>query len=295
MNTPIRSLTFVARLLPVAVVCMAAMSSYRDSIEKWRRERAASLVADDGWTTVAGLYWLREGANSFGTDAGGAIVLPAGSAPARCGVFEHRAGKTVLRVAPGVTVLAAGRPVRELEMRSDLAGPPTAVTIADLTLFVIARGDRFAIRLRDKNSAYRKQFRGLEWYPVEERYRIEADFVAWPSPKTLMVPTILDFSEKMTSPGYVTFDLGGREWRLEPVLSGARLFFIFRDRTSGKQTYPAGRFLYTGMPKDGKVLLDFNQAHNPPCAYTPYATCPLPPPQNRLEAAIEAGELNYHH
>jgi uncharacterized protein (DUF1684 family) len=165
-------------------------------------------------------------------------------------------------------------------------------------MFVIERGGKYAIRLKDKNSKMRREFTGLKWYPVKPEYRITATFNPYEPPKQIPVPNILGQTESLPSPGYVTFTLKGKTVRLEPVLESPddkELFFIFRDGTSGDTTYPSGRFLYADMPVQGKVVLDFNKAYNPPCAFTPYATCPLPPPANRLKVNIEAGELNYGH
>jgi uncharacterized protein (DUF1684 family) len=267
-------------VLTAAALLMAM--SYESEIRGWREARERSLKADDGWLTVAGLFWLKEGENTFGKDAGNDIVLPDG--PGRAGTFELRAGK--------VTVTMPGQAPRA--MRSDVEGKPDTVLIKDLTMFVIKRGDRYGIRLRDKNSRMRREFTGLRWFPVKESGRVTAQFVA--SPSRIPVPNILGQIEQMPSPGYAEFTWEGQKLRLYPVLEepGAReLFVIFRDRTSGRETYGAGRFLYTDMPKDGKLVLDFNRAYNPPCAFTPYATCPLPPKPNQLPVRIEAGELKY--
>ena len=173
--------------------------------------------------------------------------------------------------------------------------PGVAIDAGDLTLSVIERGGRFAVRVKDKQSKYRKAFRGMKWFPVREEYRIAARWVAYPTPKAVPIVNIIGNRLEMPSPGYAVFSIGGREMRLEPVVENdTELFFIFRDRTAGKETYPGGRFLYTDLPRDGKVELDFNKAENPPCAFTPYATCPLPPKQNSLPARVEAGELTAH-
>jgi uncharacterized protein (DUF1684 family) len=149
--------------------------------------------------------------------------------------------------------------------------------------------------MRDQQSQARREFRGLEWYLVKPEYRVTAKFVPYNPPKSIPVPNIIGGTFPETCPGYAEFALRGEKLRLEPVLSDGRLFYIFRDQTSGRKTYGAGRFLYSDMAKDGTVTLDFNLAYTPPCAFTPYATCPLPPKQNRLPVAIEAGELDYGH
>jgi hypothetical protein len=273
--------------------------AYRAEIETWRGQREARLKGDGGWLQVVGLFWLKPGATSFGTDPGNGIVLPAGSTPPRAGVFDLQGGKTTVRMEPGVEATVDGKPVTAHELRPDVPGPPDVVKLGPrLTLHVIERGGRYGIRLKDTQSALLKEFTGLRWFPVREDYRFDARFVPYDPPKKIPVPNILGQVEELPSPGYVAFTVGGREVRLDPVLEepGAdELFFIFRDQTAGKETYPAGRFLYTPMPKDGVVALDFNKAYSPPCAFTPYATCPLPPKQNRLPVRIEAGEMRSGH
>ena len=266
------------------LTCFADMS-YQASIEQWRAQREARLKSDDGWLSVAGLFWLKEGANTIGSDSSNSIVLPRG--PAKAGVFEFHAGTTTFRPASGAA----------MQLKSDSEGEPDKVKIDNLTMFVIHRGDRYAIRLKDPESEFRHEFTGLHWFPVNDSYRVTAKFVPYEPPKILAIPNILGETEKQPSPGYAEFTLQGRLFRLDPVIEDDHLFFIFHDQTSGKETYPPGRFLDAEMAKDGKVVLDFNKAYNPPCAFTPYATCPLPPKQNRLPTRIEAGELTYglHH
>ena len=286
---------------PAAVVALlaAGAETYHDEIRTWQADRERRLKADDGWLTVAGLFWLKEGKNRFGADASNDIVLPAGSAPARAGVFEFRGGETRVRMEDGVSATVDGKPARVALLRPDTSGAPDIVAIGGLQMTVIKRGDRYGIRLRDINSSLRREFIGLRFFPVKDSYRVVAQFIAAPS--KIPVSNIIGQTEPLNSPGYVQFNLEGQDLKLTPVFEtdGAKeLFFMFRDLTSGKQTYGAGRFLYTGLPKNGQVVLDFNKAYNPPCAFTPYATCPLPPKSNRLPVRIEAGELAYgggHH
>jgi len=223
------------------------------------------------------------------------IRLPRESAPERVGSFLFRGRKTVFFAERGAGVTVNGAPVTTIEMHPDKDGPPTVIAFGDFSMHVIQRGERFGIRLRDTNSKFRREFRGLEWFPISETYRVRARFVTHPAPRTIAVPNVLGDVERRPSPGYALFTLDGKEYRLEPVTEENRLFFIFKDLTSGKETYPAGRFLYADMPKDGNVEVDFNKAYNPPCAFTPYATCPLPPKQNRLAVRIPAGEKRYGH
>ncbi len=258
----------------------AASESYRARIEEWRRQREAALQADGGWLTVTGLFWLHEGANSFGSGSSNEIALPKDPA-LKGGVFDLEHGKVTMRTKD-----------LSRELLPYSAESPDTVTFGNLTLLLLRRGDRYGIRLKDNNSRFRKEFTGLHYFPVDESYRVTARFVS--DPRNVPIPNILGQTEPMHSPGYVEFELHGTRLRLTPVEeSPAELSFIFRDLTTGKETYGGGRFLDTPLPQNGKVVLDFNHAYNPPCAFTPYATCPLPPKENRLPVRIEAGELKY--
>jgi hypothetical protein len=271
---------------------------YRAEILKWRAAREESLKKEGGWLSVAGLFWLQEGPNTFGSTADNAIVLPEDAAPAHVGSFDLRAGKVVVGLAAGVEASIAGQAAAGRELRADTTGAPDVLTLGRLSLYVIQRGGRLGIRLKDPESAARRGFTGLSWFKVQEAARVRARFVPYDKPKAIRVPSVLGQSEDMPSPGYCSFEWGGREVRLEGVFEeedAKELFFIFRDQTSGKETYPAGRFLYSALPKDGEVMLDFNKAYNPPCAFTTFATCPLPPPQNWVSVAIAAGEKRYGH
>ena len=274
-----------------------APDSYRREIEAFHRHREEQLTSDGGWLSVAGLFWLKPGANRFGANRSNDVVLPP-SAPAHAGTFWLEAGAVRVEAAPGVPLTLAGQAVTKHALRSDTGGAdPDVLSLGSLTLQIIERGGRLAIRLKDKERAERKHFKGLVWYPVNPAYRIVARFVPRDRPTTITVPSIIGTAEAMPSPGSAVFELGGRSVRLDPVVEAGdnRLFFIFRDATAGKTTYGAGRFLYADPPKDGRVILDFNQAVSPPCAVTPYATCPLPPQQNHLPIAIEAGEMSAGH
>lgn len=253
---------------------LPAVSTYESEILKWKQQRETSLKAADGWLSLAGLFWFHEGANRFGKDPSCDIPLPDG--PAQAGVFEFHGGKAML----------AGR-----EIKPDVGEP---IRIGRLSASVIQRGDKVGIRLRDPESESRRHFHGLESFPVSEQFRITAQWVA--EPREIPILNVLGQTSPSPSPGYAVFRLHGQEVKLRPIIEepGAKeLFYIFRDQTAGKETYGAGRFLYSEMPREGKVILDFNKAYNPPCAFTAYATCPLPPPENRLAVRIEAGEKKY--
>lgn len=278
----------------VACACaVAADSQYQQSVEKWRQEYEARLKSDSGWLTVAGLFWLHEGDNHFGSDPLNDIVLPAEAVPAVAGSFEFHGGKTIVHVNPGVPLLLKGKAADGAQLQPDTGD---VLTIGDLALFVHSSGARYGIRVKDKNSKIRKEFTGVQWYPINETYRVTGRFVPYASPRETEIPNILGDMEKTSFAGYVTFSLHGQEYRLdaETTDQGA-LFIVFRDLTSGKETYPAARFLDADPPKDGTVELDFNKARNPPCAYNPYTTCPLPPPGNRLRVEIPAGAKSYKH
>jgi uncharacterized protein len=263
----------------VPLIAMAAAATYQNQLAEHRRAREAALKADNGWLSVVGLFWLKAGRNSFGKDPMSDVALPDG--PARAGVLELRGGK--------VTATMDGK-TRELAHDS-----ADFLQVGRLKLFVIERGGKLAIRLRDPVSEYRRTYHGIEYYAADEAYIVTARFVA--APRKIPILNVIGQTEQSENPGYAVFRLKGQEFRLYPILEepGAKeLFYIFRDQTSGKETYPAGRFLYSALPRDGQVVLDFNKAYNPPCAFTPYATCPLPPKENHLAVRIEAGEKKYH-
>ncbi len=290
----------VLGLIAAAGACArsAPTDAYPAEIARYRAEREQALKADDGWLTVAGLFFLQPGPNPFGSDPSNAIVLPAGRAPARAGVFYLEDGSVRVELAPGVTATLEGRPVDRAVLRPAGGGRPAdTIVLGRLHLFVHKSGDRLAIRLRDLDSELRRTFRGCRWYPVKPEYRVVGRFIPYDAPRERRVPNILGDEERYVSNGVVAFTLEGREYRLEAFEStgarGRRLFFVFRDATAGHETYHVARFLYADPPQDGQVVLDFNKAYNPPCAFNPYTTCPLPPPQNVLPVRIEAGELDY--
>lgn len=285
-----------AAALYFALAFFAAPPTYHAQIEDWRAKREAALKTDQGWLTVAGLFWLHAGENPAGNNPDAVVSLPRGAKSIGSFHFEA-AGQTTFHPAAGAAIYRSGTPVKgPVTLKSDDNGAtPDVLTYLDFQLLVIKRGARHAVRMRDKNSQMRREFTGLHWYPVREDMRFEAKFTTYPQPKTITIPNILNEEEQQKTIGYATFTFQGKDYTLEPVVEDDQLFYIFKDSTAGKGTYPAGRFLYSGMPKDGHVILDFNKAYNPPCAFTPYATCPLPPKQNRLPLRIEAGELSYGH
>jgi uncharacterized protein (DUF1684 family) len=266
--------------------------SYQESVEKWRQNYEATLKSDNGWLTVCGLFWLHEGRNTFGSAKGNDVVLPA-PVPAHAGYFDLQAGKSVVHVNPGVPITMGGKPVESAPLEPD--SKQDRLVLGDLTFFVHQSGHRFAIRLKDKNSKLRKEFKGLDWFAVDPAYRFTAQFVPYPSPREVHIATVLGDNDTTKLAGYLVFTFKGKELKLDAEKNAdGSLFIVFRDLTSRKETYQAARFLDTAPPANGTVELDFNKAYNPPCAYNPYTTCPLPLPGNRLPVAIPAGEKRYH-
>jgi uncharacterized protein len=266
--------------------------AYRASVEKWRQAYEAELKSDHGWLSVSGLFWLHEGDNTFGSGPLNDIVLPA-AAPGSAGSFEFHAGHTLLHLNPGISALLNGKHVDSAEMHPD--SNADQLVLGDLTLYVHSSGERYTVRLRDKNSKLRKDFTGTRWFPVDESYRVVGKYVAYDKPQRIEIQNVMGDTLQETILGYVAFNLGGKDLRLDAEVDGTDASFVFRDLTSSHETYAASRFLDTKIEPDGRVILDFNEAYNPPCAYNPYTTCPLPPPQNRLGVRIEAGERTYHH
>jgi uncharacterized protein (DUF1684 family) len=284
-----------------------AETQWRQDLSAWRAQRETEVSAPDGWLTLAGLDWLKPGINSVGAAEGSQIKLPA-PAPAHLGLFTL-SGTVVQLLSPAggfpAELTIDGQPAREGQIRIggvDGAKPSTIVW-HNLTLVVLERADRYVVRLKDVNSPTRANFRGLHWFAPDPRLRVEALWIPYTPPHLDKIPTVLGSTLDLPSPGVAEFTLDGKILRLEPVIEPGEkdtLFFILRDETSKTTTYQAARFLHTGLPnhgleEEGVLILDFNRLENPPCAYTPYATCPLPPEQNRLAISIEAGEQRYEH
>ena len=261
----------------------------------WRAARDAEMRAPTSWLTIAGLFWLEEGPQIFGTAPSCTVRLPEGSAPTVAGTLTRSGGTVSVAVSDGVGMLLDGEPVTERVLRSDARGRADLLILNDLQMWIIERGDRIAVRLRDLNEPRFLHYEGLDFYPPRSTYRIQGVFVPYSEPREHTVSTVVGTTTRMRSPGYVSFSLHGQELTLEAFEGPDEhtLYFVFRDATSGEETYGAGRFLYASMTEDGEVDLNFNRAHNPPCGYTPYATCPLPLPENILSVPIEAGEKIY--
>ncbi len=273
-----------------------AQSDYVQSVEKWRSEEETDLKKEDGWLTLAGLFWLKDGVNTVGTGSQFDIRLTDNFKQGRFGEIDFKNGVATLKVASGIEATSEDKPVSMIELVSDEKGKPTEIRVGSQMFYLIQREDRFGIRLKDSQSKARLAFESLNWFPIDESYRVPAQLEAFPEPKEMMVPNVLGGHFKMKSPGRLRFALQGQEYSLQPVLQDdGSLFVIFRDGSNASETYEAGRFLYADKPVDGKTTLDFNKAENPPCAFSHYATCPLPPKGNTLSVAIKAGAKRYEH
>lgn len=270
-------------------------SAYQQDYARWRK--ALDESRRKNWLTLVGLFWLREGENRVGGDQKDEVPLPTDKAPAQVGTIDFHAGKAVFKALPSARVTSGDKPVGTIELQPDTTEKPTVLQIGDLRMHMIQREQKFGMRVKDVHSANLATYNGADFYPPSDNYEVEARFIPYDKPRKVAIPTVLGQNATMDSPGEVEFTLGGQKIRMQAVTEGSpELMLIIKDKTSGHGTYPAGRFIDTEAPKDGKVLIDFNRAYNPPCAFTPYATCPLPPKQNWLPVAVEAGEkYSGHH
>ncbi len=263
-------------------------AAYVQSFEKWKAEQTADLK--ESWLSLAGLFWLKPGANPFGTDTANTIVFPRG--PAHAGEFDLNGKEVTLKVLPDAHVTIDGKTVTSAKLDPDTAEHVTRVEMGGLRFHIIVRGEHVGVRLRDTESMAAREFKGMMFFPLDMSYRVTATWIPSDGKKTVEVPNALGEVTSDPAPGLVTFKVNGQELKLTAIGGDAKtgLFFVFNDLTAKTDTYPGGRFLDTGPIIDGHVLLDFNRAYNPPCAVTPYATCPLAPKENRLAIAIPAGE-----
>ncbi|MES2405229.1 MAG: DUF1684 domain-containing protein [Pseudomonadota bacterium] len=264
-------------------------------IERWHEARIARLTAPDGWLSLVGLEWLKPGGNRLGSAADNDIVLA--RAPAHLGTITWAEDGTLsisLEADTGATI--DGKTETNAVLLDDSQAAPTTIAFGSVNFIAIDRGGRKGLRVRDSEAQTRTQFVGIERFPVDPAWRIVADWQPLDPPFQLATGTVIGTIENYPAPGKAVFEREGQGFELYPVIEvpgDTQLFLIFADATSGKETYGAARFLYADMPRDGKIVLDFNKAYNPPCAFTPYATCPLAPPENRLALRVLAGERKY--
>jgi uncharacterized protein (DUF1684 family) len=294
MNRNSRLLIVVSAIVFASVVTLARPAAdspdpaYVQSFEKWKAEETADLKAN--WLSLAGLFWLKPGVNTFGSDASNAIVFPKG--PAHAGEFDLNGKDVTVKLLPEARATIAGKAVTTAKLDPDTTDHVTRIEMGALQFYAIVRGDRVGIRLRDTDSESSRNFKGMMFFPLDLNYRVTATWLPSNGKVTVAVPNVLGDVSANPSPGVAVFKLNGQEMKLTAIGGDAKtgLFIVFSDPTAKNDTYPGGRFLDTPPVVNGTVVLDFNRAYNPPCAVTPYATCPLAPKENRLAIAIPAGE-----
>lgn len=265
-------------------------NAYAKEIEQWQQKRWDELKSETGWLTLIGLFWLKEGENKFGSDRANDIVIA--KLPARAGSFWLDKGAVRFETTQS-GFAADGKQLKSLELKSDDDSKPTVVRFDSMSFQIIKRGERLGLRVKDSQNPDRLDFKGTEFYAADLKWRIEARFAPYNPPKPMPIINVLNMESSESSPGAIEFTVDGKQYRLDAITEKdePRLFMIIADQTSGKETYPAGRYLYVDPPDaSGRVVIDFNKAYSPPCAFTKFATCPLPPKQNRLPFAIAAGE-----
>lgn len=249
------------------------------------------LRAPDGWLTLVGLHWLEEGANYLGASPTNDIVLPPGTAPEHVGVLERLGDEVYLKADSKVRVSINGNPIQESSLEPDTSGEPTVMSAGDLTFFVIIRGKRVGIRVKQEEHPNRVNFPGRVWYPPSKAFRVPAAVIPYDPPKPGPIENVLGDFEESTFEARLVFTMRKKEYGLDAFrLQDGRYQILFKDGSNGVTTYPAGRYVVTEKDGGEHVVVDFNKAYNPPCAFTLFATCPLPPPQNRIALAIQAGE-----
>jgi uncharacterized protein (DUF1684 family) len=296
------------------VVCLIALSfsigcgkktssfnveTYKKEIKQWQEKRAERLANENGWLTLCGLYWLKSGENTFGTDSANTIIFPSGKSPKIAGSLWLENGVVKLRTRPHVEIKFHDSLVTSLILRSDEEGKadPTVLTTSTLSFYLIKRGSQLGVRIKDKGNPARTLFKGLDFFDVNLQWRIEAKFLPYNPTKVIQAATVVNTVQSDTCIGAVVFNIGQTACRLEAILERGtpdQLYIMFSDETSGKETYGNGRQLNTDMPdENNNVMIDFNKAYNWPCAYTEFATCPIPPRENHLNIRVEAGEKKY--
>jgi uncharacterized protein (DUF1684 family) len=287
------------QLMSATVETSKPSADYNQQIETWRAQRVERLKAPNGWLSLIGLHWLKDGKNSVGSAKDNDVVLAKG--PAHLGVISLKSGKATIELDAKADATIDDKKASSAELLDDTHEKPTTVAFGTASFYMIDRNGKKGLRVKDTAAETRAHFAGIDSFAIDPSWRVEAKWEAYTPAHSLDIPTVLGTVDKMSVPGKASFTRGGKTFTLLPVLEdkdAKELWFIFADRTSGKETYGAARFLYADMPKDGKLVIDFNKAYNPPCAFTPYATCPLAPPENRLDLRVTAGEKKYsggHH
>ncbi len=272
----------------------AAAGDHQAEVDDWHRQRIERLTAPAGWLSLVGLHWLTPPTSqSIGSDANNSVRLAVG--PAHLGTISWADGRASFAAAADAAVTLDGAPFGFGPLLADSSEKPTLLRFGSASLILIERDGRFGLRVRDENAETRRLFKGIERFPVQEDWKIDAEFVAHPTAQTIEVATVVGTLESYANPGVIRFERDGKTHTLQALIEkGSEPYFIiFADRTSGKETYGMARYLYAGPPKDGRIEIDFNRAYNPPCVFTDFATCPMPPDGNRLDLPVRAGERIY--
>jgi hypothetical protein len=298
----------MARAVALSVLCTVAAgasagdvvrtdrAAHAAEIEAWRAQRLARLTAEDGWLTLVGLYWLKAARSTLGRTPGNTIVVDHPDLAPRAGTISLDGGQVWFEAGSDSGVTVEGKPAGRVRLVPDTSGSPTILSSGTLRFLIIERAGQLGLRVRDVAHPLRTHFAGLDYFAADPQWARHARFHPYVPAKRIPIVNVLGMIVDMDSPGYLTFEAGGREWRLDALTEGedaAELFLMFADATTGRETYGAGRYLYVPLPAAGEVLVDFNKAYNPPCAFNEFATCPLPPRQNRLTLRVEAGERSY--
>lgn len=276
-----------------ALAAAPDVAAHRAEIEQWRAERIERLTAPTGWLSLVGLHWLQPGLTVLGNGPGVGVNL--GRGPAVLGNLSWEGDRFYFKTSqPGVQI--GGVEALGAELRSDASASPTIVQFGSAQFYLIERGGRMGLRVKDAEAPTRTRFAGIDYFDIDPAWRIEARFEAHDPPRTLSIVTVHGIEEPYPNPGRVVFEHDGERYSLEALEEAGTedLFFIVYDGTSGKESYGMARFMYAAPPVEGRIVLDFNKLYNPPCAFTEYSTCPLPPPENRLRLRIAAGEKTYH-
>ena len=261
----------------------------------WWAMRDERLRDPDGWLTLVDLHWLAPGENPFGSDPANAVVLTGESVPAVAGSLLVEDGSVRL-VAASPALTAGGHPISEAPLADDATGEPTVIDVADLRMYVIRRGERLGLRVRDRGSPALAAFQGMDHFPIDKAWRLHARLEPAAADATIEIVDVTGQVSRDPTPGHVVFEVDGTTWHLAALAGDddGSVWLVFGDATNGQETYGGGRFLYSEPVKDdGSVVIDFNLAYNPPCVFSPHATCPLPPAENRLPIRIEAGERSF--
>lgn len=270
--------------------------AHEKEISTWHADRVESLKKEDGWLNLIGLYWLNEGSNTFGSEDSADLKLEEGDFPSKIGKFILQDGEVFFEpMVEGITLNNMGLEEKTVIFSKSMEGAGPSLSFGTLRFNIIKRADAYGLRVRDLAAASVTEFLGIDRYPVAMEWRLMGKFVPYEPMKEIPITNVIGQTTPNPSPGYVSFEKDGKTYTLDALDAGEELYLIFADATSGSETYGGGRYLYIPKPKAGtdRVVIDFNKAYNPPCVFTPHATCPLPPRQNMLELAIEAGEKNY--